>query len=109
MMLVFEQILGYLAFICLCGGLFFLFVGTVGLLRLPDVFNRLHATTKCDTLGAGLILLSLALQSTLAVGVRLLLLALFILITNPTAAHVIARAAYKTGIKPLVKGRAVGD
>lgn len=100
-----ELVLGYLSLIFLIGGLFFLFVGTVGLLRLPDVFNRLHATTKCDTLGAGLILLSLALQSNIAVGVRLILLALFILITNPTAAHVIARAAYRTGIKPVLDRR----
>jgi len=96
-----ETILDIISIICLAGGLFFLFVGTVGLLRFPDVYNRLHATTKCDTLGAGLILLSLALQSTPAVGIRLALLIIFILITNPTAAHVIARAAFKTGTKPL--------
>lgn len=91
------------------GGLFFLFVGALGLLRLPDVYNRLHATTKCDTLGAGLILLSLALQSSLTVGIRLGLLALFILITNPTAAHMIARSAYTIGIKPVEKGRGLDD
>jgi len=87
------------------GGLFFLFVGTFGLLRLPDVYNRLHATTKCDTLGAGLVLLSLALQSSLTVGIRLALLIIFILVTNPTAAHVIARAAYKTGLRPILSRR----
>lgn len=80
-------------------------MATVGLLRLPDIYNRLHATTKCDTLGAGLILLSLALQSDLAVAIRLSLLIVFILITNPTAAHVIARAAYKTGIEPVLGRR----
>ncbi len=100
-----SVILDLLALICLLGGLFFLFVGTLGLLRLPDVYNRLHATTKCDTLGVGLVLLSLILQSSLAVGVRLALLIVFILATNPTAAHVIARAAYKTGIQPLTGRR----
>ncbi len=89
-------------------GLFFLAVATIGLLRLPDVYNRLHATTKCDTLGAGLVLLSLALQSELAVAVRLALLIVFIVITNPTAAHVIARAAYRTGINPVI-GRSEPD
>ncbi len=89
-------------------GIFFLAVATVGLLRLPDVYNRLHATTKCDTLGAGLVLLSLALQSELAVAIRLALLIIFILITNPTAAHVIARAAYVTGITPIT-GRSEHD
>jgi len=77
-------------------------VATIGLLRLPDVYNRLHATTKCDTLGAGLVLLSLALQSEAAVAIRLALLIIFILITNPTAAHVIARSAYVIGIQPLI-------
>jgi len=102
-------LLDLVSIISLIGGLFFLFVGTFGLLRLPDVYNRLHATTKCDTLGAGLVLLSLALQSSLAVGVRLGLLIIFILITNPTAAHVIARAAYKTGIHPIISGRKSDD
>jgi len=106
---VIEKVLMLLSLLFLCGGLFFLFVGTVGLLRLPDVFNRLHATTKCDTLGAGLILLSLALQSSAAVGTRLILLALFILITNPTAAHCIAKAAYKTGITPVLSRRPSDD
>jgi len=91
------------------GGLFFLFVGALGLLRLPDVYNRLHATTKCDTLGAGLVLLSLALQSSLTVGIRLALLIIFILVTNPTAAHLIARAAYKSGIRPIVNRRVSDD
>jgi len=81
----------------------------VGLLRLPDVYNRLHATTKCDTLGVGLILLSLILRSNLAVGIRLALLIVFILATNPTAAHVIAKAAYKTGIRPLTGRRSSHD
>ncbi len=103
-----EVVMDIFSIIALIGGLFFLFVGTVGLLRLPDVYNRLHATTKCDTLGAGLVLLSLALQSSLAVGIRLFLLIIFILVTNPTAAHVIARAAYKSGISP-VTGRRISD
>ncbi|MFU8795273.1 MAG: monovalent cation/H(+) antiporter subunit G [Dethiobacteria bacterium] len=103
-----EPLFDLISLISLIGGLFFLFVGTVGLLRLPDVFNRLHATTKCDTLGAGLVLLSLAVQSTPATGIRLALIVVFIIVTNPTAAHVIARAAYKTGIKPLT-GRRLSD
>ena len=101
-----ETILYIASIISLLVGLFFLVVATVGLLRLPDVYNRLHATTKCDTLGAGLVLLSMALQSDFSVAVRLIILIIFILITNPTAAHVIARAAYKTGIRPVL-GRKV--
>jgi len=69
----------------------------------------LHATTKCDTLGASLVLLSLALKSNMAVGLRLALLIIFILVTNPTAAHLIARAAYKSGIRPIEKRRISDD
>lgn len=94
-----DLIFGIVSLLSLLAGLFFLFVGTLGLLRLPDVFCRLHATTKCDTLGVGLILLSLALQSSAAAAVKLVLIAGFILVTNPTAAHVIARAAYLTARK----------
>ncbi|NLN06705.1 MAG: monovalent cation/H(+) antiporter subunit G [Firmicutes bacterium] len=79
----------------LAGGIFFFLVGVAGLLRLPDVFCRMHATTKCDTLGAGLLLLALALYAGFpSAAVKLLLLIVLIWIANPTAAHVIARAAY---------------
>jgi multicomponent Na+:H+ antiporter subunit G len=75
------------------GGLFFFFVGTVGLIRLPDVLTRMHATTKCDTLGAGLIVLGVVLYLgfTLA-SLKALLILAFIWLTNPTAAHIIAKA-----------------
>ena len=77
----------------MAGGLFFFFVGTVGLIRLPDVLTRMHATTKCDTLGAGLIVLGVVLYLgfTLA-SLKALLILAFIWLTNPTAAHIIAKA-----------------
>lgn len=82
--------------ITLALGIFFFIVGVAGLLRLPDVYSRMHATTKCDTLGAGLILFALVLYSGFSgASVKLLLMIAFIWITNPTAAHVIARAAFK--------------
>lgn len=75
------------------GGLFFFFVGTVGLIRLPDVLTRMHATTKCDTLGAGLIVVGVVLYLgfTLA-SLKALLMLAFIWLTNPTAVHIIAKA-----------------
>ncbi|MGI6604418.1 MAG: monovalent cation/H(+) antiporter subunit G [Firmicutes bacterium] len=79
-------------------GLFFSFAGTVGLLRLPDVYCRLHATTKCDTLGAGLVLLAVMISGRpLSQIVKLLLILIFIWVANPTAAHILARAAYSAG------------
>lgn len=79
----------------LLGGLFFYFVGTLGLIRMPDVFTRMHATTKGDTLGAGLILLAVIVYLGFDIAsVKVFLVLLFIWITNPTAAHIIAKAQY---------------
>jgi len=89
-------------FILLCG-LFFFMVGVVGLLRFPDVYTRLHATTKCDTLGLGLILFSLILfQGLTGPSIKLAIIIVFIWLSNPTAAHAIAKAAYSADI-PMVK------
>ncbi|QSQ08364.1 Na(+)/H(+) antiporter subunit G [Koleobacter methoxysyntrophicus] len=85
-------------------GIFFLTVGTIGLLRFPDVYTRIHATTKCDTLGLGLVLVSLMFISGLSWdSVKLLFVIIFVWLTNPTAAHVISKAAYKRGI-PMAEG-----
>ena len=96
-------ILNYLSAFMIFAGVFFFAVGVLGLLRFPDVYTRLHATTKCDTLGAGLVLTGLALQGSLTVILKLAIIVLLLWITNPTAAHVISRAALKSGI-PLTKG-----
>jgi len=92
-----------LSIILMLSGLFFLSVGVVGLIRLPDTYTRLHATTKCDTMGAGLVLLALALQSDFTVAAKLIIITVFIWVTNPTAAHVIAKAAWITGFPPIKK------
>ncbi len=72
-------------------------VGTVGLIRLPEAFSRMHATTKCDTLGAGLILVALIMHNGIDMSsVKLFLILVFIWITNPTAAHSISKAAFNS-------------
>jgi multicomponent Na+:H+ antiporter subunit G len=92
-----ELIMQTIIFLFLVAGVFFFVVGVAGLLRLPDVYCRLHATTKCDTLGAGLILFGLALHAGVSVdSAKLLLMILFIWLTNPTASHIIAQAAYRS-------------
>jgi len=79
----------------LTGGLFFYIVGVVGLIRMPDVFCRMHATTKCDTMGAGLIFIAMIIwQGATFVSLNILLVLLFIWLTNPTAAHYIAKSEY---------------
>jgi multicomponent Na+:H+ antiporter subunit G len=82
-------------------GAFFGGVAAIGLVRLPDVYTRTHAASKSDTLGAVLAVAAaaLALQSGLSTAKSVFLL-VFMFITNPTAAHAIARAAREQGIEP---------
>jgi len=81
-------------------GIAFDVVGCIGLVRLPDIYNRLQAATKCVTLGTCMILLSVFFFVGLnAVGVKALLCIWFVLMTSPTGAHAIARAAHRSGIR----------
>jgi multicomponent Na+:H+ antiporter subunit G len=94
-----EAIRSVLAAGCFFGGAFFFIVGTVGLMRMPDAYCRMHATTKCDTLGTGLLLVGLMiLQGFSIVSAKLFVILVFVWLTNPTAAHIIAKAAYSTGM-----------
>ena len=93
--------LDVLSAVLLVIGATFLAGGTVGLVRLPDLFARAHATSKCDTVGAGSILLALALQDGVGMGdAKLALLALLVVVSGPTTAHALARAAHRTGRVP---------
>ena len=86
--------------ILLIVGIAFDIVGCVGLVRLPDIYNRLQAATKCVTLGTCMILLSVVFYTGIGpIGVKSLLCIWFILITSPTGAHAIARAAHRSGIR----------
>lgn len=88
-----------LSIACLVIGIIFLSLGMIGLLRLPDVYNRLHATTKIGTLGAFGVLLSIMIQEGLSpMGIKALTVGLFILLTSPISGHMIGRAAYKMGV-----------
>jgi multicomponent Na+:H+ antiporter subunit G len=85
-------------------GSFFLLVGTIGLLRLPNVYNRMHATTKATTLGAA----SFALGGFVYYGpggdgLLSLVTVIFLFLTAPTGAHMISRAAQRMGV-PFVDG-----
>nr|WP_248515546.1 monovalent cation/H(+) antiporter subunit G [Salinarchaeum laminariae] len=86
---------------CVLIGLFFTLVSTVGVLRLPDIYTRAHTASQADTLGAGFALAGVALAiGTDATAVKAVLLLFFMFVTNPTAAHAIARAAHEDGIVP---------
>lgn len=96
-----NEILG--ALLLLIGGAFMLLAG-IGVVRMPDLFMRMQAATKAATLGAGCMLLAVAIHfDDLAVSTRALLVTAFIFLTAPVAAHVIARAAYSVGV-PLWDG-----
>lgn len=96
--------------ISMAAGLFFVLAGTIGVLRLPDFYTRLHAAGMTDTLGAELILLALIFQTdNLQMVLKLLLVAFFLLVTSPTATHAVAHAAYKAGLKPLLGKYSVPD
>ena len=92
-----SEVVGYI-FIFI--GLVFDIFGCIGLLRLPDVYNRLQATTKCVTLGTCSVLLgTFIIKGFSATGMKALLTAAFLLLTSPVAAHALARGAHKSGVK----------
>jgi len=82
-------------------GAFFGAVAAIGIVRMPDIYTRAHAASKSDTLGAVLTIaaVALALESGLST-VKAVFLVVFMFLTNPTAAHAIARAAEDQGIEP---------
>lgn len=86
-------------------GLLFQLLGAFGLVRLPDVYNRLQAATKSITLGAVSIAIGVGVVD-LSLMPKALLVAAFLLLTNPISSHAIARSAYTSGI-PLWKGSVV--
>jgi len=82
-------------------GSIFLFLGSLGLIRMPDAYNRIQAGTKASTLGTILSIASLFFFCPQWTG-KLIVLVLFVLITNPVSSHVLARAAYHIKV-PLSK------
>ena len=98
------MILHYIAAFFLLGGFFFLIVGVVGLLRLPDVYTRMHAMGKCDTLGTGMVLVGLMiLISDITNITKLFLIMVMIATINPVITHLIAKTAYNRGT-PMAEG-----
>jgi multicomponent Na+:H+ antiporter subunit G len=81
-------------------GLFFDFIGCIGLVRLPDVYNRLQAATKCVTFGTCSIMFgTFLIQGITSSGIKALLCAVFLILTAPVSAHALARSAHMSGIK----------
>ncbi|PIP08632.1 MAG: sodium:proton antiporter [Syntrophobacteraceae bacterium CG23_combo_of_CG06-09_8_20_14_all_50_8] len=97
-------------------GVFFLTAGTIGFLRFPDFYSRMHATGKCDTLGVVLSLTGLALYNlhyglslaSILVSIKIIFIAVFWFLANPTATHALSRSAFESEVTPWTKdGRPV--
>ncbi|HHO57334.1 MAG TPA: cation:proton antiporter [Thermoplasmatales archaeon] len=97
-------------YICLGIGIFFNLLASIGLIRFPDVYTRLHAGTKCTTFGGIFISLAVIIyglwkwydgdDAMISLSIHAFFAMLAILLTNPTGAHAIARAAHMSGVKP---------
>lgn len=96
-----DMLLDLASWILILAGGLFCVLGGLGLLRLPDLFTRLHCGGLIDTLGAGLLVLGMVLQAGFTlVTAKLLLLLVFLFFTSPLASHAVARAAFHRGLKP---------
>ena len=81
--------------VSLVAGAFFVVVGAIGLIRMPDCYTRMHASSVTETLGAGLLLFGLLLQAGVTLnGAKLVMLGLLIFFASPTSSHALARAAF---------------
>ncbi|GAB4073364.1 Na+/H+ antiporter Mnh2 subunit G [Barrientosiimonas marina] len=101
-----EGIANIIIALFLLSGSFFLLSSSIGTVRFPDVYTRLHATTKGATLGiAGLLIgafIFMYVKHDIISG-KLLLAIVFTMLTSPVAGHLISRAAHRSGIKPITK------
>jgi multicomponent Na+:H+ antiporter subunit G len=96
--------LNTLGILCIVMGLPFFLTGTLGLLRFPDIYTRLHALTKADNVGLGLIILGLSLQAdNLFTVAKLLLIWILVLIASSASCHLVARSAMQKNIHPWTK------
>ena len=101
-----------LAIFLIVAGIFFFFAATVGFLRFPDFYSRMHATGKGDTFGLLLCLLGLSIYNLLenptwymgvVQTVKLLSIAVFWFLASPTATHALLRSAFESGVMPWTK------
>ncbi len=86
-------------------GCFLIIIASIGIVRFPDFYSRMHPAGKADSLGQALILIGLMVfEGVSLVSVKLLFIIVFIFIANPTTTHALANAAYVAGVKPWKKG-----
>ncbi|MEQ8664559.1 MAG: monovalent cation/H(+) antiporter subunit G [Rhodospirillales bacterium] len=99
-----EQILDVLSWASIIVGSVFCVIGAIGVVRMPDVFTRMHAASLIETMGAAGILLGLGIQAGLSlVSLKLFIIFAFLFFTNPTTTHALARALYHAGVIPVTR------
>lgn len=92
-----------LSILFIIGGIFFMMVGSIGILRLPDFYSRTHAASKSDTLGIIFVIGGLIIFEGFTItALKLVLIVLFVSLANPIGTHALAMAALKKGIEPLL-------
>ncbi len=83
-------------------GAFFLFIGSLGMVRLRDFWARLHAASIIDSAGVGLLLAGMMVEAGFSlVTLKLILIVIFLFLTGPTASHAVANAAFTSGSRPM--------
>ena len=99
-----DALINVASVIFLIIGIFFILTGSIGMLRLPDVFARIHAAGMIDTAGSAFIILGMILQSGLSlITAKLVFIGIFIFFTSPITGHVTANLARKKGLIPIGK------
>ena len=90
--------------LCIAAGVVALLTGSIGLIRLPDLYSRTHAVGMMDTAGVGFIILGLIIHEGFTlISVKLALVGIFLFFTSPIATHAVAQVAYRSGLKPVTE------
>jgi multicomponent Na+:H+ antiporter subunit G len=104
-MVIWNLFIEILTWICMLGGIFFVLVGSVGIIRFPDFWSRMHAASIMDSAGVILFIIGMMLYSGFnLISVKLVIIGVFLFITGPTATHAVANAAFISGSRPLGGG-----
>ena len=99
-----DTLINLISFIFIFIGSITILIGSLGLLRLPDVFSRIHAVGMIDTAGIGFIIFGLLIYSGFSiVSIKLLILGFVLIFTSPISGHAVAISAKKTGLEPITK------
>jgi len=99
-----ELLIEILSWFLLVGGGIFMLIGGIGVIRLPDLYTRMHGASIIDTMGAVMMFAGMLLQAGFSiVAIKLGLIVFFLMFTSPTTTHALARAALNDGVHPLVE------